>query len=163
MAFGRWISRVRNSIEFVAAIFLALVAIVAFSGAVARYLLRGGLPDAYEIAQMLQGIAILWGIALATHDGRHITFDIVYDRMSARGRYVLRIVSAVICLIFLSIAFYKSLQRAMEAVYSGLTTTQLSMPVWPFWMLAVFGLAAAAIMAAIALWRYVSGTPAHDE
>lgn len=148
----QWLHKIRSWIETAAAGFLAAVTLITLAAVIARYVFNRNLPDAYDAAVLAQAIAILWGIALTTFDGRHITVDIVFEQLRAKARRRMDLVATFISLVFLSLVAWMSLARALESQVSGLSTSQLRVPVWPFWTLAALGLAASVLTAAIRIY-----------
>lgn len=145
--------RLRLSIEVIAGLFFGLVAIITLAAAVSRVTFSLGLPDANEIARLAQGIAVLWGIALASYDGRHVTVDILYERLSAGRRKAIDLIATLIVTICLGVVSYMTLIRGIEAFNRGLTTNELRILIGPFWLVAGVGLVAAALLAGI---RFIS-------
>lgn len=138
----------RRGIEVISALFFALVAVITLAAALSRMTFSLRLPDAYEFACMAQGVAILWGIAVATHDGRHVTVDLLYEKMRPRARAWMDVVATAITAVFLAFVAWMTVIRGLESVRSGLTTNELRVLVGPFWLLAGAGLVAAAFLAA---------------
>lgn len=143
--------RLNRWIEVTAAGFLAVVTLLTLAAVVIRYAFNGSLPDAFDLACLAQGITILWGMALATYEGRHITVDIVFEQLGAAWQRRIDIAATFISLVFLALVAWMSIGRALESQVSGLSTNELRIPVWPFWLLAALGLAASVLMAAMRL------------
>src|SRR5690606_24775944 len=95
------------------------------AAATSRVTFSLNLPDAYEFACLAQGVAILWGIALASYDGRHVTVDLLYEKFGPTGRAVMDICATAVTTVFLGFLGWMSLIRGFEAVSSGLTTNEL--------------------------------------
>ncbi|WP_382323519.1 hypothetical protein ACFJI0_04035 [Hydrogenophaga sp. UC242_53] len=56
--------RLFSAIETVAALFLLLIALLTAGNVLLRYAFSMQIPDWFDGTQMLQGIAMFWGIAL---------------------------------------------------------------------------------------------------
>ena len=78
--------RLFSAIETVAALFLLLIALLTAGNVLLRYAFSVQIPDWFDGTQMLQGIAMFWGIALATYYGTHIGVDIVWEHLGDKGR-----------------------------------------------------------------------------
>src|SRR5262245_57253379 len=66
-------------VEKTAGYFVGILAIITFCEAVLRYGFGRHIPDGFVIGQMMQGIAICWGISTAIYADRHIRVDILYE------------------------------------------------------------------------------------
>jgi len=150
-------NKFRRLIEIAAAFFFGCVALITLAAAMSRTTLSVGLPDAYELACMAQGIAILWGIAIAVFDGKHVSVDLLYERLLATGRRWMDVVATVIIAIFLGFIAWMTITRALNSFSSGLTTNELRIMVGPFWLLASLGLVAAAFMAVARIAKLLQG------
>ncbi len=85
-------TRVITLIEMIAGYAIGFLALITFSEAILRYGLSAHIPDGFVLGQMMQGIAICWGIATATYADRHITVDILYTFGSDAMRRVFDVV-----------------------------------------------------------------------
>jgi TRAP-type C4-dicarboxylate transport system permease small subunit len=148
--------RFRRTIEVVSALFFGLVAVITLAAATSRVTFSLGLPDAYEFACLAQGIAILWGISIATYDGKHVTVDLLYEKLSRRGRAWMDIVAALVTAIFLGLLAWMTMLRGIESLSSGLTTNELRIPIGPFWILGGAGLVAASLLGAVRVFNLVT-------
>ena len=86
----RWMDRFIDSIEWIAALFIGIVAADIFISVLLRYFFGIQIPDAYDFGQAMLGILIFWGIAATSYRGTHITVDLhLVERlaeMAARHR-----------------------------------------------------------------------------
>ena len=64
--------RLLSATETLAALSLLLIALLTAGNVALRYAFSMQIPDWFDGTQMLQGIAMFWGIALATYYGTHI-------------------------------------------------------------------------------------------
>jgi TRAP-type C4-dicarboxylate transport system permease small subunit len=86
-----------DTIEWIAAGFVGIVALNIFISVVLRNTLNYAIPDSFDIGRMLLGILIFWGIAATSYRGGHITVDLIwanvgpkYQRMIDAGAVVRR-------------------------------------------------------------------------
>ena len=82
-----------DTIEWIAAGFVGIVALNIFIARPAAQHAQLFDPDSFDIGRMLLGILIFWGIAATSYRGGHITVDLVwanvgpkYQRMDRRVR-----------------------------------------------------------------------------
>src|ERR1700682_6771582 len=67
-----------DSIEWIAAFFVGIVALNTFLAVFMRKFFAITIPDYYNFGQFLLGILIFWGIAATSYRGTHITVDVVW-------------------------------------------------------------------------------------
>src|SRR5262247_4055589 len=70
-----------DTIEWIAAGFVGLVAADIFISVLLRNTLNYAIPDSFDIGRMLLGILIFWGIAATSYRGTHITVDLVWGNV----------------------------------------------------------------------------------
>src|SRR3954451_25256103 len=71
-----WMDRVIDSIEWIAAAFVGIVALDIFLSVLLRNTLNYAIPDSFDIGRTLLGILISWGIAASSYRCTHITADL---------------------------------------------------------------------------------------
>lgn len=150
---GAFLDRFILVVEKIAGAFLGIVAALTFFSAVLRYVFSAGIPDGFFLACMFQGIAIFWGIASTTYEGKHIAVDILWEMSGPAGRRAIDIAATVITAAFL-IAFTWMLYAKVVSTYDGnQISSELGFQIWPYYLLASLGIACAAVLALIRLWR----------
>jgi TRAP-type transport system small permease protein len=156
--------RLLSAIETVAAVFLLLIALLTAGNVALRDLLSVQIPDWFDGSKLLMGIALFWGIALATYHASHICVDIVWEHLGRRGRQALDVVAGSITLAFLApmawMVWAKVLTSGTQA------TTDLRLPIVWFTGIAAAGAVAAAVLAVLRLMidlRGANRTEARDE
>ena len=77
-----FMDRFIDSIEWIAAFFVGIVALNTFTAVFMRKFFAVTLPDYYNFGQFLLGILIFWGIAATSYRGTHITVDLVWANVS---------------------------------------------------------------------------------
>jgi TRAP-type transport system small permease protein len=140
-------------VEKIAGAFLGIVAALTFFSAVLRYLFSTGIPDGFFLACMFQGIAIFWGIASTTYEGKHIVVDVLWEMCGPAWRRVIDIAATVITAAFL-IVFSWMLYAKVVSTYDGnQISSEVGFQIWPYYVLASLGIACAAVLALVRLWR----------
>lgn len=76
--------RVLSITETTAAILLLLIALLVAGNVVARELFGTTLPDWFDGSRLLLGVALFWGIALATYHGSHIAVDLLWEHLGPK-------------------------------------------------------------------------------
>src|ERR1700710_2843312 len=88
--------RMINTIEWLAAMFVGIVALNIFIAVVLRKFFSTSIPDAYDFGRMLLGILIFWGIAATSYRGGHITVDLVWTWANTRWKRIIDVFATVV-------------------------------------------------------------------
>jgi TRAP-type C4-dicarboxylate transport system permease small subunit len=154
------VPRFLSAVETTAAVFLLLIALLTAGNVLLRDLLGIQIPDWFDGTKMLQGIALFWGIALATWHGTHICVDLLWEHLRAPGRRVVDLVATAVtaaALVPLAwMVWVKVLRTGTQA------TMDLRLPLTPFYAVAALGATVAVVLALwrlIVLWRTLPGAP----
>jgi len=151
------VERVVILVERAAGVFLASVALLIFTSVVARDLAGVDVPDSFDFSRYLQGIAIFWGIAVATYRNAHILVDLVWELSAARMRRWIDLFATLTTLLFLAAMAWMLLDRLPSVIRAHQLTSDLRLPMWPFYALVVLGAVAAALVGAIRFFRLARG------
>lgn len=139
------LNRLLSAIETTAALFLLAVALLTAGNVALRDLFSVQIPDWFDGSKLLLGIALFWGIALATWHGGHICVDIVWEHVGARSRRAIDVAAVVLTLCFLAplawMVWTKVLTTGTQA------TSDLRLPLAPFYAVAAVGAVVAALLA----------------
>ncbi len=138
-------------VERIAGLFLGLVAVLVFLSVVLRYGFSVSLPDAFDLCQYLQGIAIMWGLAVATYRGGHIVVDILWEVAGRNGKRAIDIFARLVMTAFLFLLALRLFLRLPQFMASGQVTTELGLPIWPFYLVVSLGVLACVVVSLIAL------------
>ena len=169
----RWMDAFINGIEWIAAIFVGLVAADIFFSVMLRassglqvslfgkpYLTM--IPDGYDIGKMLLGILIFWGIAATSYRGSHITVDLVWAAANLRWKRVIDVFATLAMLFVVAVQTYTLYDKVAQTRIDNVLTFDLHMPTWPFFALAWIGDVSAVILIAIRTWQLVREPGAID-
>ena len=116
-----------DSIEWIAAFFVGVVALNTFIAIVLRKFFSMAIPDYYNIGQFLLGILIFWGIAATSYRGTHITVDLVWANSSPRHQRWIDIFATLVLLfvvVMQTITLYDKV--ASDARADAIQTVDLS-------------------------------------
>ena len=153
-----------HTIEWLAAIFVGLVALNIFVNVLLRKFFSTSIPDYFDFGRMLLGILIFWGIAATSYRGGHITVDLVWTAASRRWRRIIDIFATLV-LLFVVIVQTAMLFDKVRATYvDHVLTYDMNIPTWPFYAIAWAGDVSAVVLIAIRTWRLVFNPDSlHDE
>src|SRR6186713_1049186 len=92
-----------NSIEWLAAIFVGIVALNIFVNVLLRKFFSTSIPDYYDFGRMLLGILIFWGIAATSYRGGHITVDLIWSSVGPRAKRAIDVFATVVLLFVVAV------------------------------------------------------------
>ena len=142
-----------TAVERLAGAFLGLVAAITFAEAALRYTVAWHIPDGFILGQLLQGIAICWGIATATYADRNITVDVLYTLASGRLRRVIDVAAHSVNLLFFAAFGFMITFKVYDILRAGERSIDLNLPIWLGYLLASLGILAALVLAAARWWQ----------
>jgi len=143
-------------VEGTAGLLLLTVALTTFATVILRKLFNYSPPDWFDLAQLLLGISIFWGIASACYRNGHILVDLLWEFLSARGRRVLDITATSILLAFMAALTMMLADAIRDTAAANVLTMELKLPVWPFHLVAGAGILAGTMLTAVRLIRLCS-------
>jgi TRAP-type C4-dicarboxylate transport system permease small subunit len=144
-----------DSIEWIAAIFVGVVAADVFISIMLRYFFSIQIPDSYDFGQLLLGITIFWGIAATSYRGTHITVDLLYANVSPRWQRVMDVFATLVLLFVVAVQTWTLFDKVVTTRDSNVQTFDLRLPVWPFFALAWIGDIAAVLLIAVRTYRLI--------
>ncbi|MEM6743474.1 MAG: TRAP transporter small permease subunit [Pseudomonadota bacterium] len=99
---------------------------------VMRYFFNAPSLWAYEVSKFLYGGYIVLGGAYTLMAGGHVNVDIIWTKLSPRGKAIADIITCGFAFLFLGVLFWFSLERAILSTQLNETTmTQWQPIVWP--------------------------------
>lgn len=147
--------RAIDTIEWVAAIFVGVVALNIFIAVMLRKLFATSIPDSYDFGNLLLGILTFWGIAAASYRGSHITVDLLWTAGSRQVRRYIDIFATLVLLFVVVVQTYTLFDKVLVTWRDHVLTYDLHLPVWPFYGVAWLGDIAAVLLIAIRTWRLI--------
>jgi len=146
-----------HAVNTAAGLFLGCVALLTFTVALLRYAFSITIPDWFNFACMVQGIAIFWGIASTTHEGRHICVDGVWEISGPKMRRWIDLFADTATLVFLGALGWMLVYKVQSTYQTNQVSADLSWPLWPFHLLASLGIWAGAVLALLRLRATAKG------
>lgn len=147
------INRTALVIERTASLFLAVITVLIFVSALARYLFAWPIPDAHDLSSLFLGIAILWGLACVSWRNDHIAVDIVWLVCPRWLQRAMDILGQLLVALFIGLFAWKLLERIDSVMAAGEYTMDLRLAIWPFYALAWLGVLAALLLTLARLWQ----------
>jgi TRAP-type C4-dicarboxylate transport system permease small subunit len=143
-------------VETVAGYFIGLLAVITVFEAALRYIFREHIPDGFVFGQLLQGIAICWGIGTATYADRQIAVDVVYVLTPQPVRRALDMTGYTLNLIFMLLFAWGTTYKVYDTMRAGQVSSELHIPMWTGYVLASLGVLAATVLACLRWWQFVT-------
>ena len=150
-----WMDRFIDTIEWIAAGFVGIVALNIFIGVLLRNTLNYSIPDSFDIGRMLLGILIFWGIAATSYRGGHITVDLIWGNVGPKYQRMIDVFATLVLLFVVAVQTWTLFDKVRGTYNDNVLTFDMRMPTWPFFALAWLGDFAAVLLIAIRTWRLV--------
>src|SRR5690349_10169082 len=147
--------RMISSIEWLAAMFVGLVALNIFVAVVLRKFFSTSIPDAYDFGRMFLGILIFWGIAATSYRGGHITVDLIWSAAGPRQKRAIDVFATLVLLFVVTVQTAMLFDKVRGTYVDHVLTYDLNIPTWPFYAVAWLGDASAVVLIAIRTYRLV--------
>jgi len=144
-----------DSIEWIAAFFVGIVALNTFLAVFMRKFFSITIPDYYNFGQFLLGILIFWGIAATSYRGTHITVDLVWANAGPRMQRVIDVFATLVLLFVVTVQTYTLFDKVATTRIDNVLTFELHLPVWPFFAVAWAGDVSAVLLIAIRTYRLI--------
>jgi len=144
-----------DGIELIAAVFVGLVAADIFISVMLRYFFSVQIPDSYDFGRLLLGILIFWGIAATSYRGTHITVDLVYANVGQSWKRVIDVFATLVLLFVVTVQTYTLFDKVIGTYADNVSTFDLRLPVWPFFLVAWIGDASAVLLIAVRTYRLI--------
>jgi len=150
-----YMDRFIDSIEWVAAAFVGIVAANIFIAVLLRNLFNYSIPDSYDFGRLMLGILIFWGIAATSYRGTHITVDLVWANVGPRYQRVIDVFATSVLLFVVTVQTYTLFDKVRGTYYDNVLTFDLRLPTWPFFLIAWLGDVSAVLLIAIRTYRLI--------
>ena len=144
-----------DSIEWIAAFFVGIVALNTFLAVFMRKFFSITIPDYYNFGQFLLGILIFWGIAATSYRGTHITVDLVWANAAPKYQRWIDVFATLVLLFVVAVQTWTLFDKVESTRADHVLTFDLRLPTWPFFLLAWIGDVSAVILIALRTYRLI--------
>src|SRR5580704_9964219 len=116
-----------DTIEWIAAGFVGIVAANIFLAVILRNTLNYAIPDSFDLGRMLLGILIFWGIAATSYRGTHITVDLVWANAGPKYQRWIDVFATLVLLFVVTVQTYTLFDKVVStrAAFVGLFALML--------------------------------------
>jgi len=150
-----YMDRFIDTIEWIAAGFVGIVAADVFLTVLLRNLFNYSIPDSFDFGRLLLGILIFWGIAATSYRGGHITVDLVWANVGPKYQRVIDVFATLVLLFVVTVQTYTLFDKVRGTYYDHVLTFDLRLPTWPFFAVAWAGDVSAVLLIAIRTYRLI--------
>src|ERR1700755_636560 len=119
-----------DSIEWVAAFFIGIVAVNIFLAVLLRNVFSVSIPDSYDFGRLLLGILIFWGIAATSYRGGHITVDLVWSNAGPRMKRFIDVFATLVLLFVVVVQTTMLFDKVRVTYHDNVQTFDLNLPTW---------------------------------
>ena len=144
-----------DTIEWIAAGFVGIVAVNIFISVLLRNLFSYSIPDSFDFGRLLRGILIFWGIAATSYRGTHITVDLIWANVGPKYQRVIDVFATLVLLFVVTVQTYTLFDKVRGTYNDNLLTFDLRLPVWPFFAVAWAGDISAVLLIAVRTYRLI--------
>jgi TRAP-type C4-dicarboxylate transport system permease small subunit len=144
-----------DTIEWIAAGFVGIVAANIFLAVLLRNTLSYSIPDSFDIGRMLLGILIFWGIAATSYRGGHITVDLIWANVGPKYQRWIDVFATLVLLFVVTVQTWTLFDKVRGTYNDNVLTFDMHMPTWPFFAVAWAGDVSAVLLIAIRTYRLV--------
>ena len=144
-----------DTIEWIAAGFVGLVAADIFISVLLRYLFNYAIPDSFDFGRWLLGILIFWGIAATSYRGTHITVDLIWANVGPKYQRWIDVFATLVLLFVVTVQTYTLFDKVYGTYNDNVLTFDLRLPTWPFFAVAWAGDVSAVLLIAIRTYRLI--------
>src|ERR1700743_2484136 len=123
-----FMDRFIDSIEWIAAFFVGIVALNTFTAVFMRKFFAVTIPDYYNFGQFLLGILIFWGIAATSYRGTHITVDLVWANVGPRYQRFIDVFATLVLLFVVTVQTYTLFDKVRGTYKDHVLTFDMHMP-----------------------------------
>ena len=144
-----------DTIEWIAAGFVGIVAANIFIAVLLRNLFNYSIPDSFDIGRLLLGILIFWGIAATSYRGTHITVDLVWGNVGPKYQRMIDVFATLVLLFVVTVQTWTLFDKVASTRADNVLTFDLRLPTWPFFLLAWLGDVSAVFLIAVRTYRLI--------
>jgi TRAP-type C4-dicarboxylate transport system permease small subunit len=144
-----------DTIEWIAAGFVGIVAANIFVAVLLRNLFNYSIPDSFDIGRLLLGILIFWGIAATSYRGTHITVDLIWGNVGSKYQRLIDVFATLVLLFVVTVQTWTLFDKVRGTYNDNVTTFDMHLPTWPFFAVAWAGDVSAVLLIAIRTYRLI--------
>ena len=150
-----YMDRFIDTIEWVAAGFVGIVAANIFISVLLRNIFNYSIPDSFDIGRLMLGILIFWGIAATSYRGAHITVDLIWANVGPKYQRAIDVFATLVLLFVVTVQTWTLFDKVRGTYNDHVLTFDMHTPTWPFFAVAWAGDVSAVLLIAIRTYRLI--------
>jgi TRAP-type C4-dicarboxylate transport system permease small subunit len=131
LRFIRYATAVSKVLTIIAAGSMAALMIVNVTDIIGTKFFLRSVPGALDISEELMVLVTLLPIAFLALERGHIRITLLEDRLPGWGRYFLRVVQHVICMLIMGFVSYRVFVQFQKTVKVVQLKQGIDLPIWP--------------------------------
>lgn len=124
--------RLSQVLSFSAAAILAVMMFLTALDVCLRYFFNRPLAGAFELVGYMMAILVPFSIAYCYQERGHIVVDLFMEKVRKKTRLGVDIITIFLTMIFTALIAWQNVIHFFEVKHSGLTSSVLSIPEYPF-------------------------------
>ncbi len=142
---GRWIRPLATILSSVGAVGLTVMMFLVVLDVSSRFLFDAPILGSYEIVEYLMAVFIFFAFGSAQFHKSHINVSLAVNHLPPRARAVVDTVTNLVMLAMFILMVWGAWLQTLDGWSSGVTSSVLLIPKWPFELVATIGLAVLAL------------------
>ncbi|NIM29120.1 MAG: TRAP transporter small permease subunit [Gammaproteobacteria bacterium] len=130
-AADRWLSRVEDFFDLVAAFFIVFLMLFAVTQVISRKLFNYPLWGYVDIVEIIMVTFAFLGIAYCQRLGGHVRMELLVRRLHGRALWIFEVVGIVIAIGIISVLLYYGFTHFLRAFQLGDSTIDREIILWP--------------------------------
>lgn len=155
--FATIVKKITNVLIAIGATMLALMMFLTVVDVALRYAFNRPLAGAFELVGYMMAILVPFSIAYCAQRKGHISVDLVMSRFPKKVGTVADIITTFISLVFAVVIAWQNVLYFFEVKASGLTSSVLHIPEFPFIAPTAIAFAVFALILVVHLIEFFSG------
>ena len=135
------IKKINYYLNYVSSFFLAFLMLMTVADVVSRKIFNSPIMGTYELTLLLITIVVYLGFAHANDFKEHVVIDVLYEVLPRAGKFIFSVISSLLNLALACTMCYAIYNYIFRLYASGGVTASLKIPLWPFAVVAVVGMA----------------------
>ena len=148
--------RLSQVLSFSAAAILAVMMFLTALDVCLRYFFNRPLAGAFELVGYMMAILVPFSIAYCYQERGHIVVDLFMEKFRTKTRLAVDIITIFLTMIFTALIAWQNVIHFFEVKHSGLTSSVLSIPEYPFIAPTAVAFATASLILLVRLLESIS-------
>ena len=121
-----------------------------------RYLVNRPIPGAFELVEYMMAVVIPFSIVYCAHERGHVAVELILARFSPRVQKTVDAMTTFVAMVFAGIISWQSFLYIGEVRGTGLTSSVLLIPTYPFVIPVALGIGAFALILLVHFLEFFS-------